>query len=54
MVILFLANTERLSADCADDLGGEAESGFVGGFYYILRGFLQLLMAFYMPDLGFI
>ena len=51
MVILSLANTERLSVDCADELGGEAEGGFVCGFDKGLKGFLQFLMVFYMPEI---
>jgi hypothetical protein len=43
-----------LSAECADELGGEAEGGFVCGFDKGLKEFLQFLMVFYMPDLGFI
>jgi hypothetical protein len=49
MVILSLANTEKLSADCADELGGEAESGFVGGVDKGLKGFLKFLMVFTCP-----
>jgi hypothetical protein len=41
----------RLSADCSNDLKGKAEAGFVGGFDKGLKGFLQFLMAFYMPEI---
>jgi hypothetical protein len=46
-------NLWLLSADCPDDLGGEAESGFVCGFDKGLKGFLKVFMAFQISEILF-